>query len=98
MRTADGYSKTVSAGNGMFTLLGFMGMYTVLAILFLFLVRREIEHGPEEGQAAERLPKGSLTRVELEPAALAGASPRRGGCGGKSFGYFFGRGWGGGFG
>ena len=47
MRTADGYSKTVSAGNGLFTLLGFMGMYTVLGILFLFLVRREIEHGPE---------------------------------------------------
>jgi len=46
MLTADGYSKTVSAGNGMFTLLGFMGMYTVLGILFLFLVRREIEHGP----------------------------------------------------
>ena len=39
MRTADGYSKMVSAGNGMFTLLGFMGMYTVLGILFLFLVR-----------------------------------------------------------
>jgi cytochrome d ubiquinol oxidase subunit I len=77
MRTADGYSKTVSAGNGMFTLLGFMGMYTVLAILFLFLVRREIEHGPDEGQATERLPKGSLTRAELEPAALAGASHRR---------------------
>ncbi len=47
MRTADGYSKTVSAGNGIFTLLGFMGMYTVLGILFLFLVRREIERGPE---------------------------------------------------
>ena len=47
MRTADGYSKLVSAGNGIFTLLGFMGMYTVLGILFLFLIRREIEHGPE---------------------------------------------------
>src|SRR3984957_10390805 len=46
MRTADGYSKMVSAGNGMFTLLGSLGMYTVLGILFLFLVRREIEHGP----------------------------------------------------
>ncbi|HET7442500.1 MAG TPA: cytochrome ubiquinol oxidase subunit I [Terriglobales bacterium] len=45
-RTADGYSKLVSPGNGWFTLLGFMGMYTVLGILFLFLVRREIEHGP----------------------------------------------------
>jgi cytochrome d ubiquinol oxidase subunit I len=47
MRTADGYSKTVSAGNGIFTLLGFMGMYMVLGILFLFLVRREIERGPD---------------------------------------------------
>ena len=47
MRTIDGYSKTVSAGNGIFTLLGFMGMYTVLGILFLFLVHREIERGPD---------------------------------------------------
>jgi cytochrome d ubiquinol oxidase subunit I len=46
MRTADGYSKLVSAGNGLFTLLGFMGMYMVLGILFLFLIRREIENGP----------------------------------------------------
>jgi cytochrome bd ubiquinol oxidase subunit I len=49
MRTADGYSKMVSAGNGIFTLLGFLGMYTVLGILFLFLMRREIEHGPDGG-------------------------------------------------
>jgi cytochrome d ubiquinol oxidase subunit I len=46
MMTRQGYSPRVSAGNGLFTLLGFMGMYTVLGILFLFLVRREIEHGP----------------------------------------------------
>jgi cytochrome bd-type quinol oxidase subunit 1 len=30
----------------MFTLLGFMGMYTVLGILGLFLLWREIERGP----------------------------------------------------
>jgi cytochrome d ubiquinol oxidase subunit I len=46
MRTADGYSKLVSAGTGMFTLLGFMGMYMVLGILGLFMIWREIEHGP----------------------------------------------------
>jgi cytochrome d ubiquinol oxidase subunit I len=50
MRTADGYSTMVSAGNGIFTLLGFMGMYTVLAILFLFLIHREIAHGPASSQ------------------------------------------------
>jgi len=51
MRTADGASMQVSSGNAMFTLLGFMGIYLVLGILFLFLVHREIEHGPE-GAAA----------------------------------------------
>jgi cytochrome d ubiquinol oxidase subunit I len=44
--TREGNSPHVSAGNGLFTLLGFMGMYMVLGILFLFLVRREIERGP----------------------------------------------------
>src|SRR5258708_37613840 len=52
MRTEEGYSKLVSAGNGMFTLLGFMGIYTVLGILFLFLIWREIEHGPVTGNGA----------------------------------------------
>jgi len=48
MRTEDGFSKSVSAGNAMFTLLGFMGMYMVLGILGLFLIRRQIEEGPPE--------------------------------------------------
>jgi cytochrome d ubiquinol oxidase subunit I len=46
MRTTEGYSKYVHAGNGLFSLLGFMGLYAVLAILFLFLVYREIGNGP----------------------------------------------------
>jgi cytochrome d ubiquinol oxidase subunit I len=40
-------SPHVSAGNALFTLIGFMGMYVVLAILFLLLVYLEIDHGPE---------------------------------------------------
>jgi cytochrome d ubiquinol oxidase subunit I len=47
MRTPAGVSPHVSAGNVLFTLIGFMGMYTILGILFLFLVYREIEEGPE---------------------------------------------------
>ncbi len=47
LRTTEGYSTNVSAGNGLFTLLGFMGMYALLAIFFLFLLYREIDHGPE---------------------------------------------------
>jgi cytochrome d ubiquinol oxidase subunit I len=47
MRTARGSSANVSAGNGLFTLIGFMGLYMILGVLFLFLIAREIEHGPE---------------------------------------------------
>jgi cytochrome d ubiquinol oxidase subunit I len=47
MRTAHGVSPQVGAGNAWFTLIGFMGLYTVLGILWLFLVYREIEDGPE---------------------------------------------------
>jgi len=47
MRTTAGSSTTVSAGNSLFTLLGFMGLYAALAILFLFLIGHEIAHGPE---------------------------------------------------
>jgi cytochrome d ubiquinol oxidase subunit I len=51
MRTANGYSKYVGAGNGMFTLLGFMGLYTLLAIVFLFLIGRILTHGPADETA-----------------------------------------------
>jgi cytochrome d ubiquinol oxidase subunit I len=47
MRTQKGISPRVSAGNAWFTLIGFFGMYTVLSILFLFLVYREIDRGPD---------------------------------------------------
>jgi cytochrome d ubiquinol oxidase subunit I len=47
MRTSAGVSSNVSAGNAWFTLIGFLGTYTILGILFLFLMYREIETGPE---------------------------------------------------
>lgn len=66
MRTEEGFSKMVSAGNGWFTFLGFAGMYTVLSFLFLFLVYREIEHGPDWSRpiAAQQQP-GQLSPAEV---------------------------------
>lgn len=51
-RTEDGASHLVSSGNVMFTLLGFFGMYTVLSLLYIFLMLRRIEHGAVELTAA----------------------------------------------
>jgi cytochrome d ubiquinol oxidase subunit I len=47
MRTSEGYSNTVSASNGLFTLIGFMGLYTLLGLLFTVLIYREISRGPD---------------------------------------------------
>lgn len=52
LRTQAGVSPQVSAGNAWFTLLGFMGLYVILGMLFLFLVYRELEQGPETGAGA----------------------------------------------
>ncbi len=52
--TRDGYSKVVSNGDTIFTLIGFTGLYFVLGLLFLFLVGREIGHGPDEEVVAGR--------------------------------------------
>ncbi len=48
MRTAHGPSPTVAAGETVFTLIGFAGMYFLLGVLFLYLVLREIGIGPQE--------------------------------------------------
>ena len=48
MRTSEGYSKHVGAGTSLFTLLGFLGMYSVLSILWIVLVYNAIQKGPEE--------------------------------------------------
>jgi cytochrome bd ubiquinol oxidase subunit I len=52
MRTAHGASPRVGAGNAWFTLIGFMGLYSVLAILWCFLMGREIHAGPEPAGGA----------------------------------------------
>jgi cytochrome bd ubiquinol oxidase subunit I len=53
--TRDGYSQVVSNGDTIFTLIGFTGLYFVLGLLFLFLVGRQINAGPDqEAVAAQR--------------------------------------------
>jgi cytochrome d ubiquinol oxidase subunit I len=47
MRTQAGYSDNVSAGNVLFTLLGFMGLYALLSTLFVFVLVRLLSKGPE---------------------------------------------------
>ncbi|EGV44914.2 cytochrome ubiquinol oxidase subunit I [Bizionia argentinensis JUB59] len=50
LRTADGASPTVSSGNTLFTLLGFIGLYLLLGMLFLMLAGKIINKGPQLNQ------------------------------------------------
>ncbi len=51
LRTQHGYSPLVHSGQTVFTSLGFAGLYLLLGLLFVFLILREIEHGPDLGPA-----------------------------------------------
>ncbi len=48
-RTSQGYSDVVSQGDALFTLIGFAGLYSAVGLLYLFMVGREVLHGPEGG-------------------------------------------------
>jgi cytochrome bd ubiquinol oxidase subunit I len=47
-RTAEATSTNVSSGMAWFTLIGFMGLYSLVAILYLFLCGRIVHAGPVE--------------------------------------------------
>ena len=47
LKTSEGISPTVSSGNTLFTLLGFIGLYILLGLLFLTLTGKIIHQGPK---------------------------------------------------
>lgn len=46
-RTSAGTSPLVHSGNALFTLIGFLGMYFLLGLLFLFLFSETVTRGPK---------------------------------------------------
>ena len=60
MRTARGVSPNVSAGNALFTLLGFMGMYAMLGSCSCSWSHREIEHGPGSRSRAKLTERSTM--------------------------------------
>jgi cytochrome d ubiquinol oxidase subunit I len=47
LKTSTGVSPTVSSGNTLFSLLGFVGLYLLLGLLFLLLVGKIVYRGPK---------------------------------------------------
>jgi cytochrome d ubiquinol oxidase subunit I len=57
-RTSAGASPAASvpAGTGIFTLLGFAGLYLLIFVLFVLLITRIVARGPVEAEAAAQAP------------------------------------------
>ena len=53
LRTAHASSANVSSGNVGFTLLGFMGLYTLLGLIYFALFLKIIGQGPEAEPGTE---------------------------------------------
>jgi cytochrome d ubiquinol oxidase subunit I len=60
MKTADGVSPVIGADQVIFSLLMFVGLYSLLFVLFLYLLNRKIQAGPEELEEVETVAVGSL--------------------------------------
>ena len=62
-RTDQGYSTVVSSGDVLFTLIGMAGMYFVLGLVYLYLIGREVFHGPDH--AIQPSPYGESAEAKV---------------------------------
>lgn len=63
MRTSEAASTNVAAGETLFTLIGFFGMYFLIGALFLLLTLREIGIGPSGSHEADNPYDGASTEA-----------------------------------
>ena len=55
IRTSQGSSPHVTAGNTLFTLLGFLGLYSLLSLLWIILVYNHLQAGPSSNEPHNQL-------------------------------------------
>ena len=60
LRTSEGLSAVVTANQVLGSLIGFGLIYLLLFVLFLFLLNRKIQHGPEPMEESHSLPENWL--------------------------------------
>jgi cytochrome d ubiquinol oxidase subunit I len=60
LKTADGVSPILPAYEVVFSLIMFVVLYSLLIVLFLYLLNRKIQAGPEELEEVETVAVGSL--------------------------------------
>lgn len=67
-RTVHASSPNVSAGDVAFSMLGYLGLYFVVGVVFLYLIGREISRGPTPVAAPALTPETGPARAEQQSA------------------------------
>ncbi|MCX7868854.1 MAG: cytochrome ubiquinol oxidase subunit I [Terrimicrobiaceae bacterium] len=57
LKTSEGLSKVVTASHVLGSLIMFFLVYALLFALFLYLLTRKIQHGPDAGEESEEMPE-----------------------------------------
>lgn len=63
LRTSDGLSAVVRAHQVLASLIGFGLIYLLLFVLFIYLLNKKIQHGPEALEESESLPENWLKKA-----------------------------------
>lgn len=70
MRTSEGLSRSVVASNVLWSLIMFAIIYPLLFVLFMFLLNRKIQHGPDPQDESLELPD-EWQEIQKKPRADA---------------------------
>lgn len=69
LRTQDGVSPLVGSGNTLATLIGVVGLYATIGLLYVFLVLRQIGRGPAAVAPASGSPAPSVPSTDAQEEA-----------------------------
>ncbi len=72
LKTSDALSKVVTAEHVLASLIMFLFIYSLLFAVFIYLLNRKIQHGPDEGEDSTEMPASWIALMERR-AARAGS-------------------------
>ena len=67
LRTSDALSKVVTANQVLFSLILFTVIYSLLFMLFIYLLNKKIKHGPSEGPMIDQRPRQQEIAKVIQP-------------------------------
>ena len=67
LRTSDALSKVVTANQVLFSLILFTVIYSLLFMLFIYLLNKKIKHGPSDGPMIDQRPRQQEIAKVIQP-------------------------------